>query len=84
MAVDRKWTILGLKSTTDKRYLSSFMDFTYHLESRLFFLKAAVKARKLLTESTKEFKKMTDAEKVLTVKDLIKSYQVIDKLPKSI
>jgi len=39
--------------------------------------------RKLLAESTKEFRKMTDTEKVVTVKDLIKSYQTeIDTLTK--
>jgi len=44
---------------------------------------AAQRSRKMLAESTKEFKKMGDSEKILTAKDLIKSYQVeIDTLTK--
>jgi hypothetical protein len=48
-----------------------------------FFLQGAQSQRKLLAESTKEFRKMTDAEKIVTVKDLIKAYQTeIDTLTK--
>lgn len=44
---------------------------------------AAQKSRKMLAESTKEFRKMTDAEKVVTVKDLIRGYQEeVDSLTK--
>mmetsp|Transcript_32247 Transcript_32247/g.72769 ORF Transcript_32247/g.72769 Transcript_32247/m.72769 type:complete len:198 (-) Transcript_32247:634-1227(-) len=44
---------------------------------------AAQQSRKMLAESTKEFRKMTDAEKMATVKDLIKSYQTeVDTLTK--
>jgi hypothetical protein len=44
---------------------------------------AAQKSRKMLAESTKEFRKMTDAEKVVTVKDLIRGYQEeVDTLTK--